>query len=375
MTAAVAERTGGLRRHRSTLLIVGALVLAVALVALVQGGPRSSDPLDPDNPAPQGAQALARVLADEGVDVTVARGVDELEDAEVDGATTVVVTRPDLLGASTVDRLLLTSRRAPRLVVAGAGPGVTDVLGIATPSRVGVGDGRAAACDDPLVGDLTVEVDEALAYPGSGCFGGSEGALLSEGPGNLLLLGADEALTNEQVTRADNAALALRLLGQEERLVWYVPELTDLSGDDGVGLRTLVPTWIGPGLFLLVLVVGALMLWRGRRLGPLAVEPLPVVVTAAETTRSQGRLYRRSGDRGHAAAALRAATRTRIAERLALGSAVAPADLVRAVADRTGRPEHDVHQLLASGSTPDHDRDLIALASSLAALEEEVRRG
>ena len=169
--------------------------------------------------------------------------------------------------------------------------------------------------------------------------------------------------------------MVLRLLGQDERLVWYVPELTDLTADDGVGVGSLVPRWIGPGLFLLVLVVGALMLWRGRRLGPLAVEPLPVVVSATETTRSQGRLYRRGADRGHAAAVLRAAARHRIAERLALGSSVSVPDLVRAVARHTGRPEHDVHDLLASGSVPAHDRDLIALATRMAALEEEVRRG
>ncbi len=62
------------------------------------------------------------------------------------------------------------------------------------------------------------------------------------------------------------------------------------------------------------------MLWRGRRLGPLATEPLPVVVKAIETTRSRGRLYRKSGDRAHAADALRSATRARAATRLRLGA-------------------------------------------------------
>lgn len=374
-TATAPERPRGLRRHRSSLLVLLGFVVAVVVVAVVQGGARSSDPLDPDNPAPQGAQAVARVLADQDVDVTVARGSEELEQARVDADTTVVVTRPDLLGRSTIDRLLRHARPASRLVVVGAGPGAAEELGAPVPSRMPLGEGRDAACDDPVVAGLSLQVDQALAYPGTGCFDGAVGPVLLEGDRNLVLFGADQALTNEQVTRADNAAVVLRLLGQDERLVWYVPELTDLTADDGVGLDSLVPRWIGPGLFLLVLVVGALMLWRGRRLGPLAVEPLPVVVSATETTRSQGRLYRRSADRGHAASVLRAAARHRLTQRLALGSTASTADLVRAVAKHTGRPEPDVHALVASGSVPGTDRDLIALATTLAALEEEVRRG
>ena len=365
------------RRHRSTLLLVAGVVLAVVVVALVRGGARNADPLDPDNPGPAGAQAVARVLGEQGVEVSVARGADALERARVDAGTTVLLARPDLLGESTADRLLAHTGGAARVVVLGAGPGAAEALGVSgLPSSVDLDDGREAGCESPLVRDLRIVVDRALAYPGSGCFAGPGGALLVDGPGNLVLLGADEALTNDQVLRGDNAALALRLLGQDDRLVWYVPDVADLAGSDGVSPSTLLPDWIRPGLFLLVLVLGALMLWRGRRLGRLAVEPLPVVISAAETTRSQGRLYRRSGDRAHAARTLRAATRTRLAERLALGAGVPPEELVRAVAARTGRAEHDLRALLAADApAPGRDTDLIALATSLAALEEEVRRG
>ena len=121
----------------------------------------------------------------------------------------------------------------------------------------------------------------------------------------VTLLGASELLTNDQVLRADNAAVALRLLGQHDRLVWYVPEVADLVGDDGVSLRTLVPEWVFPGLWIAGATVVALLLWRVRRLGPLVTEPLPVTVKAIETARSRGRLYRKAGDRAHAARALR----------------------------------------------------------------------
>ena len=115
--------------------------------------------------------------------------------------------------------------------------------------------------------------------------------------------------------------------------------------------------------------------WRVRRLGPLAIEPLPVVVKAIETTRSRGRLYRKAGDRAHAAARLRAATRTRAAERLRLGAGHDEAALVRDVARHVGRPEAEIAVIIGSqGPVPGSDRDLISLARDLATLEEEVRR-
>ena len=238
-----------------------------------------------------------------------------------------------------------------------------------------LGEGREAGCDDPLLDGLTLEVDSTSVYPGDGCFDGTGGAVVVRPSEDTLLLGADQALTNDQVLRADNAAVALRLLGQSPRLVWYVPDSADLLGEDGVGLRTLLPRWIQPGLVLGLLALVLLVVWRGRRFGALATEPLPVVVRAAETTRSLGRLYRRSGDRQHAAESLRRAARARLAERLRLGTTT-PADVVvREVARRTDRREDALAALLGpDGDVPSSDRALITLAEDLAELDREVRR-
>jgi len=242
-------------------------------------------------------------------------------------------------------------------------------------AEVTLADGRAAGCDDPRFVGLTLEVDRALLYPDGTCFAGKNGAVVAEPDERLTLFGADEALTNDQVLRADNAAVAMRLLGQDDRLVWYVPSIDDLVGGDGVSLESLLPQWVRPGLALGLVVLIALVLWRARRLGPLATEPLPVVVRAVETTRSLGRLYRRSGDRAHAASSLRRAARARLAERLRLGSGAAPDAVVREVARRTGRSQDEVAALLGLvGDVPSSDRDLIALAKELAALDREVRR-
>ena len=237
---------------------------------------------------------------------------------------------------------------------------------------------REAGCDDPLFDGLAVRVDQGTEYDTEvGCFAGEHGSLLAVPRDGLTFLGAADLLTNDQVLRADNAAVALRLLGQRDRLVWYVPDAADLVGDDGVTLSTLLPRWIFPGLWVLGAAVVALLLWRVRRLGPLVTEPLPVTVKAIETAHSRGRLYRKSGDRAHAARALRRAARATVAERLHLpGTATADqVALVRDVSRHLGRPLEQVHALLADdGPIPQTDPDLIALANDLAALQREVRR-
>ncbi|MFC4787033.1 DUF4350 domain-containing protein [Nocardioides sp. MAHUQ-72] len=372
-TAAPARRSGWWGRQRSTLLIGAALVAAVLVVVVLGlGSVRTSAPLDPDNPDPAGAQALARVLADHGVDVTVARGADALADAGAGPGTTVLVTSTEQLGDSTTRRLLRDTRGA-RLVLAAPGPGTTEALGVdGLPFRVSPSGPRPAGCTG--LADLSLEVDEALEYPGpGGCFRGDHGAVLADPRPGLTLLGADQALSNDQVLRADNAAVLLRLLGGESRLVWYVPTVDDLVGDDGVSLSTLLPRWIRPGLWLLGLATAALVVWRARRLGALATEPLPVVVRAVETTRSRGRLYRRSGDRAHAAETLRSASRARARERLRLGAGDDDT-LVRDVARHLGRPVEAIAALIGPRApAPATDRDLITLADQLAELDREVR--
>ena len=367
-----------LGRQRTSMLIAAGFVAALLVVVLLgTGGARTSTPLDPDNPDPGGAQAVARVLDDRGVDVTVARGADALDETPVAAGTTVLVTSTDQLGDSTIERLLGHVGDA-RLVLAAPAPGTTEAFGVTDPPyAVRVPNPRAAECADPRFAGLSLAVDRALEYPAAeGCFEGEKGSLVVEPRPGVVLLGADEMLSNGQVLRADNAAAALRLLGQGQRLVWYVPSLDDLVADDGVSAAALLPRWIRPGLWLGTIAVLALIAWRARRLGPLATEPLSVVVKAIETTRSRGRLYRKAGDRAHAAATLRGAARARISGRLRLGASQGdPATLVRDVARRVGRPVDEVATLLDPDTpAPTTDHDLITLANELAALDREVRR-
>lgn len=365
------------QRHRAGALI-GAGTLVTLLVAVLLGsGARTTGTHDPDNPEGTGAQAVARVLADQGVEVEVVRSAAALEDTPVDGGTTVLVTSPDNLGRSTARRLLAHAAAAT-VVVADPGPGAVDALGIDVDGSTTVPGGpRAAACTDAgldVLRGLAVDVDRATAWPTTaGCFGGPGGWWLASADDGLLLLGAPGVLENEQVLRADNATVALRLLGQQDRLVWYVPDLADLGADDGVSLRSLLPPWLLPAVWLTGLTMVAVAWWRGRRLGPLATEPLPVTVRALETTHARGRLYRDAGDREHAVRALRQRSRSAAADHLRLP--VHDTDtLVRDVARALGRRTDEVAALLDDTAPPPRtDDELIHLAGSLAELDREVR--
>ncbi len=361
------------RRWRTTVLITAALLVAVATVALTQDGPSNTVELDPANPGLDGAQALAEVLDRKGLDLEVVRSADGLRDAEAGTDATVVVTSTQNLGPSTAERLLADTSAAT-VVVVDAGPGTVDAFeGLDAPSRVSLGEGREAACDLASLDGLTLEVDRALAYPATlGCFPADGGSVLVR-RAPLLFFGGGQALTNDQILRGDNAAIALRMLGQRQRLVWYVPDFADVIDDEGASLTTLIPRWVHPGLWLAALTSIALILWRGRRLGPLAIEPMPVTVKAIETTRSRGRLYRRAADRTHATHALRAAARRRATQRLRLASDTDEETLVRDLAHHLRRPESQVAALVGSTEpSPTTDRDLIRLANDLAEIEREV---
>ncbi|HEY3528926.1 MAG TPA: DUF4350 domain-containing protein [Nocardioides sp.] len=361
-----------LGRHRVALLVVLAAVVAVAGAAWAgRGNQTYAGALDPRNPDGDGAQALARVLDQQGVEVDIVRSADAFDRATVDGSTTVVVTSTGRLGRSTTDRLL-RHRGAADLVIVEPGPQLVRELGVgALPATTTPTGPVAAGC--PAYDGLSVRVSRAQAYRTHGCFRGKDGVILARPRSGLTLLGASAVLTNDQIIEGDNAAVALRLLGARQRLVWYIPSLADLAGADSVSVRSLLPDWLVPALWLLLLTGIALIAWRARRLGPLASEPLPVSVKAVETTRNLGRLYRRAGDRGHAAGALRSAARARLAERLRLPRRVHPGRLVEDVAAHTGRPAPEVDALIGPTSHPPRDdRELVSLASRLTELDREV---
>jgi hypothetical protein len=190
--------------------------------------------------------------------------------------------------------------------------------------------------------------------------------------GDLTVLGTTKALTNEYIADRGNAALAINLLGSTPHLVWYLPSIEDVgAGGQTVSITTAAPHWIVPFMVLLLLVVIAAGVWRGRRFGPVVVERLPVIVRASETMEGRARLYQVSSARLRALDALRIGTISRVAVLCGLPRRASLDEVIGAAAGATGRDSRTVRELLLD-TTPRTDADLLRLSDDLLVLEREV---
>jgi hypothetical protein len=345
-------------------------VVLVVLAVLTRDRATYGGPLDPRNPGSSGAQAVARVLDDHGVEVTVARGQAALLAQAVDARTAVVLTNPEDLGPSSLRRLRAHSAGAGALVLVGDAQVLGAQLGLEP--RAAPRGSRTAACDVDLVRGLVVRTYGGKGLRAEGCFGDDDTSVLVHRQ-NLWLLTSPASISNRHVLEQDDAALALRLLGQEPRLVWYVADPADLAAGEGFSLSRLLPPWLEPSAILVVGALLGLMVWRGRRLGPLVTEPLPVVVRAIESTQSRGRIYRRTSDRAHASTILLEASRRRLTEALALPRHTAVEAVADAAAHRARRDPVEVRALLTTtpASVTSNAR-LADLGRRLVELENEV---
>lgn len=361
------------RRGRTLLVVAVVLILLAALVSVLTAQSSSTIPLAPDNADPEGARAAAQVLREQGVDVTYVRTT-AAAIAEAEAGSTLLIVRPSDL--RTEQREALAQVEADVVLVElgwGDLEPLTDRIHVSdyvTRSNrvVDCGDPDAQAAESITAGNAVVSGDV------EGCFMAGDGAgyaTWTEDDQRWRVIADGWPLSNEGLATAGNAALVFRSLGAHDRLVWYVP-----SDDDPFGTESLLDQFPipGPAVLLLVLVGLSVVLWQGRRLGPVVVEPLPVLVKATETTRGRGRLYRRAGAHAHAAAALRAGLVARLAGRVGLPTHAPPDQVVETLARASGRSLEAVSDVLY-GPPPTDDVGLMALTQALDTLESEVLRG
>ncbi|ONI77092.1 hypothetical protein ALI144C_33930 [Actinosynnema sp. ALI-1.44] len=344
-------------------VLIGAFIVAAAIVITLLRGGGTDGAVDPDSVTPAGSRAVARLLADRGVEVIRADSLKSVQDT-VDGDTTVLVTQPDWLAP---DRLAALRDKAGTLVAIGAtGEALTALAPAVGQARTDTAKSREPGCDFKAAG--SARIGGVVYRAPSRCY---DGTLVFDD--DVTLLGDATPLTNEQLAEEGNAALAMRVLGQHQRLVWYMPSLSDARAGAGEekSFYDLVPAgwWFALGqVGIAVLLFAA---WRARRLGPIVAEPLPVVVRAAETTEGRARLYRRARATDHAADALRAAALGRLIPSLGLPSDAQPPAVVDSVTARIGRPGAEVHAVLF-GPPPNTEQALVQLADALDALVDEV---
>lgn len=356
-------------------IVAAVVVLALAGTVLAGDGWAERDALDPESAGPAGTRALARILVEQGIDVRVTRDRASALAALDGGATLVLPDAPALSDeaitelASAADEVVMLEPRSRtlRLLLPGAqlaGSAGTDEL--------------APACDLPAAERAGGVVGGSLMAPGdgiTGCYPSDDGfALLVGGTGPTTVTAVDgrAMFANDVLAEAGNAALALGIVGDHPRVVWYVPSLADSDVSTAAPtLGELTPRWVTPSLVLLLLAAIAAGFWRGRRFGPLVVENLPVMVRASETTAGRARLYARAHDPGHALDQLRLGALERLARTLGLSVAARPDSVVDAVAARLGSDRASVRSILID-TTPRSDSDLVESAARLRDLEARV---
>lgn len=359
-----------------------ALVVLLGVLAVWAAG-RDSDVGEhlrsPDDPSPDGAMAVAEVLRDQGVDVTVTRSFWETE-AAVGGGDVTLLVDDDwwVLTPEAHDRVLELSRD---LVLVQP---TDEALEAITPgvSYGGFAGGIAdAECALPAA-DRADRIDaggDAYLAPADAirCFpaeGDAFSVVRIEGDSRTItVLGAGDILSNAAVTEQGNAALALGLLGENPRLVWYQPDIDDYAFESDGTLASRQADWYLPLVVLLLLVGVAAALWRGRRMGAVVVEDLPVEVRSSETMEGRARLYERGGARDHALGTLRTATIARLARILGLSRTATTDEVVTASAAITGRDPAAVDALLRSAPARD-DREFVRLSDELLRLEHDLAR-
>ncbi len=176
-------------------------------------------------------------------------------------------------------------------------------------------------------------------------------------------------VANSDLSADGNAAFALNVFGANPEITWLMARAEPPSG--ATRAPSLLPPWWQIALVQCAVAFVVVAIWRGRRLGPILSEPLPVRVRAAETVEGHGRLYSRLNARDRAAEGLRAGAIARLSR--AFGHAEDPDALSAAVARRTGRDPAEVRRFLFE-AVPGSDDDLVNLARYLDRLEQEARR-
>lgn len=367
--------TGGRRRGwwwiPAILAVVVLMVVGAALLAGRIGRAQNGFTTDAD-----GFSAIRALLEDEGVTIeTTTRLAPTLD--RIDSDTTVVIPRG---AASNKEQLAQVLAAGPgRVVLADTRRSYLDGQDVPADTDRVPGAVYQVDCADPAAGRAgQVAVNQGATAvvtttASEACYPAGNGHLYAVVPmeGHEVHL-LNVPFDNQTLAREGNASLAMQVLGQHTKIIWYDAQFESTrtaTGDDDRP-TLLGPTWLhAVGLALIALVTCAI--WRGRRLGPIITEQLPVVVPAAETVEGHGRLYARIGAREHAAHQLRAAARRRMARML--GNHDDPELLAQALADRTGHSYAQLRQWL-DGPPPSIDDELVSLKRQLDALEQEARQ-
>lgn len=387
-----------LSRLRPVVALSLFLAVCLAVLMIVPSAVNDSRTLGPDNPRPDGAKALVRVLEAKGIRVKKldrARAVI----AQADEDTTVVVTFPFRM-SSDVEQAISS---LPSLVYIGTEQNYSEILpGVEpqvtstthtspipascsspTAQRAGTvaSDGYGLSPSDSSRIDDT-QFNTSLQEPHSGgardpqgqnwtfCFPQTPDsyayAELTDGSHYRAILADSKIIRNSTITTEGHGALALGAIGRTPKVIWY----TASPSDSLTEAADLQPAWLIPSLIIVLVGLFVAGASRGRRLGRLVPENIPTQVPNSEILIGRGRLLRKNRAFEYSADSLRAASMRRIATHVGFSS-LTHKDALRAALLQRGVSAQKLDDLLW-GPTPRTNRELVDLAHRLAELEKEI---
>jgi hypothetical protein len=357
------------------LLVIGLAVLAVLLVlrglgSLTRDSQRAQGPAGSSYAyGPDGVSAYASLLQRNGHDVVRVR--DRVRDLDLDPRFTVILLWPDVVSPADARALRRFLERGGRLVAADVQPG--DWLGAVVRDPPHWADGAlgptrplAALPETRGVHRIGSGVEGHFTSAGSAVAAvGDATSILAAvervGAGRAVLLADPAPLLNDRLARRDNALFALNIAG-EGRPVAFVESVHGYGRASGWGS---LPGRFRGALVLLGLAGAALVLARGRRLGPAQAQGRALAPARAAYAEGLAGALVRSDPPGDAIAPV-----VEEARRLLLAPPGGGDDELLAAARRAGLSEDEARAIVHGA--PDRPAALAA-ASGLARINE--RRG
>lgn len=393
-----AARAGGLFRSAALWVVAAILVLLAGIVAVLLRGGETTALLHYESTADDGGRAFVEALRDHGRDLTTTERYADATAAVGDGGTVVIYAGDYALTPTAVTTLSDRARESgTHLVLIDADYSIEEWTDALVVDYVGT-DAQPPptlppACDaDPAATAGTVmnpgtgdEYFATVSEPEDSVFCYTEdpqepaphGAYASvpHGEGRLTVL-SSEWLENGRLADQGHMSLVAGVLTPDDPITYYYPVTRDQPADpddpsSGGSTVWLFPQWAVALLLWSLPVVLVALLVHGRRMGPLAVEPLPVIVPATETVRGRSALLQRARARAEALRDLRSAALVRLGRRLALPPDAPAAEVAARAAAAAGSDPAWVEGVLLT-EVPHDDATLIRIAIDITTIESEV---
>lgn len=392
------QRAGGLARSAALWVIAAILLLLAGIVTVLVRGGENTATLHYESTGEDGGHAFVEVLRDHGRDVTTteryldaAGAVDaggtvliyadgyalteeamtDLSDRARESGAHLVLIDPQYSVETWTDALLFDMLSSGDQQASTLAPGCSATVPstAGTVTNPGIGEEYFATVSEPQDSVFCYSADPDDPAP-HGMF-----ASVPHGEGTLTVL-SQEWLMNSTIHLEGHMSLTAGVLTPADPITYYYPVERDQprADDDtspGGNAVWLFPQWAVALLLWSVPVVVVALLVYGRRMGPLAIEPLPVVVPAAETVRGRSALLQRAGGRAEALRDLRAAALVRLGRRLALPPDTPAAEVSARAAAAAGLDPAWTEEVLLT-EVPHDDPSLIRIAIDITTIESEV---